>query len=184
MKLIPVLILLATISSCQQQQGERFPELPFFALYHQNDAARYEAPDVLQLDVQINVHELDCGAPDCYGHDMAVYMQLEEDSTGCYIAKVSSTNTTFTCEGEDSLVAGIYPTNTFYPVGNPNLRDSTLTEIILHDTVHHQALILLCGMYYFYEDSLPMKLQEDWTEENFPAFGSAVRWWAVETEES
>lgn len=161
---------------------------PFFSLYERQAAARCDGEGNLTLYLRVDLHSPDCGAPDCFGHDMEVKMNVFRREGKPMLAGAISKNTTFTCTGDTAgaLVAGIHPVNVFVPLHTADLSDPELEEIILHDGTRNQALVLRREGYAFYENGLPPENDrspagaDEESDRYFPATGSASRFWGME----
>lgn len=161
---------------------------PFFSLYERQKAARCDGEGNPTLHLRVDLHSPDCGAPDCFGHEMEVKMNVLRRNGKSALAGAISKNTTFTCTSDTAgaLVAGIHPVNVFIPLHAADLSDPKLEKIILYDSTRNQALVLHRQGYAFYENGLPPendRSPEGATEESeryFPATGSASRFWGVE----
>jgi hypothetical protein len=98
--------------------------------------------DALLLDVPIDIHSADCGAPDSYGHTMTLVLRFAPG----------------TCKIEYAVGEG-RPYNDLGPVPAPwrntftttEALDATSQRIELRDAQHQHALLLLPDVYYFYE---------------------------------
>jgi hypothetical protein len=123
--------------------------LPFFNVYEQARALRRGDGATLVLDVDIDLHGADCGAPDGYGHDMELTLWLEPREGRCEILAADASASGWGFWGE-----ALPPTwvNTFAVQGKPNLGDKELARIELRDEAKQQALVLLPENYYFFED--------------------------------
>lgn len=160
----------------------------FFGLYERQKAAGYDNDGNLTLRLRVDLHSPDCGAPDCFGHDMEITMNVLRREGKCILAGGVSRNTTFTCTGDTAgaLVAGIHPVNVFLPLHTSDLSDPELNEIVLYDSARNQALVLRRDGYAFYEEGLPPEnyqgptATDEESDRYFPATGSATRFWGME----
>jgi len=127
----------------------------FFALYARGELVRASGPASLVLDVPVNLHSADCGAPDCYGHGMTLTLELRRVGKRCEIVSAKASAVPF---NECGIPADEMPrpwTNRFVVKGTPNLADHRLARIELRDSKRHEALLLLPNSYYFYENVKP-----------------------------
>jgi hypothetical protein len=145
----------------------RCETLPFFTLYEKNGAVSRQADGRLAVHLPIDLHEVDCGAPDCFGHDMRMTLTLGEESPsgdfaassgGCVIVAAEATSTPFDrCNDPDRVSHGASWQNSFLAEGKPDLSDPALDRVELRDAARGQALVLVPTVYFFYEKVTPEK---------------------------
>lgn len=115
--------------------------LPFFIVYRQGKAVLKESDTEVQLDVGVNLHSADCGAPDGYGHHMTLTLGLKAKGDRCSITSATANGEEWGYEGSRASEKW---TNDFTVKGDPNLADPGLKEIELRDPSRKEAL-MLCG---------------------------------------
>jgi len=126
--------------------------LPILTLYRKNGALERRSATKVALHLPIDLHQADCGAPDCFGHDMWLTLTLGDDAGRCVILTAEATSTPFdTCGGPARDPALVPWRNSFAPEGRPDLGDPALDRIELRDAARGHALVLLGDNYLFYE---------------------------------
>ena len=126
--------------------------LPIFELYEKNGALERRSATEVALHLPIDLHEADCGAPDCFGHDMWLTLTLGDVAGHCVILAAEATSTPFdTCGGPASDGALALWRNSFVTEGRPDLEAPALERIELRDDARGHALVLLANNYLFYE---------------------------------
>jgi hypothetical protein len=132
--------------------------LPFFDLYEENGALTRPTERTLAVHLPIDLHQLDCLAPDCFGHDMLLTLTLGEESGRCVIVLAQATSTPFDgCRDPNQVSKGAVWQNSFSAEGQFDLADRTLERIELRDRARGHALVLLSTTYFFYENVTPGK---------------------------
>lgn len=132
--------------------------LPLFDLYEKNGAFTRSAEGGVAVHLPIDLHQVDCAAPDCFGHDMLLTLELGDESGHCVIVLAEATSTPFDgCRDPNHISKGTPWQNAFTAVGRPDLSERTLERIELRDASRGQALVLLPDTYYFYEKVTPEK---------------------------
>jgi hypothetical protein len=133
-------------------------KLPFFDLYEKHGVLTRPAERTLAVQLRIDMHQIDCLAPDCFGHDMLLTLALGEESGRCIIATAEATSTPFDgCRDPEHVTKGTAWQNSFNVVGRPDLADRTLDRVELRDAARGHALMLLSETYFFYENVAPEK---------------------------
>ena len=165
----------------------------FFTLYTREKVIQSSDETSLVLDVPVDLHEADCGAPDCYGHSMTLTLKLRRVGKRCEIESATASAVPFSNCGAQQNQEGLQPwTNDFVVKGTPDLSDDHLTQIELRDFGRSEALLLLPHGYYFYENaSVSSKLHPklwsvDLDDPKDCCYGytsSAARSWSLDPQE-
>ena len=125
----------------------------FFTAYAREGLVRASSESLLVLDVPVDVHSADCGAPDCYGHSMTLTLELRHIGERCEIVSAKASASPFNnCEGHFPEPVSHPWTNDFAVKDAPDLLDDGLERVELRDARRREALLLLPDGYYFYED--------------------------------
>ena len=138
-------------TSAQTQAPDACAHIPFLNTYQRAGALKENDNGKIVLDVHIDVHAADCGAPDCYGHQMKLTLHVTSRKRRCEIGAASATARGFNDCGPGTSFPTSFWTNTFTVSGNPDLADPDLERIELRDAARKHALVLLPYDYYFYE---------------------------------
>lgn len=149
-------------SGCSRAENQRNPNptpVPiacvaphFFEKYRGAGLATSARTDEIRIELPVDLHSADCGAPDSYGHRMTLRLTLGAESGRCRIRSAVADAHPY----GDTAESGLEPwRDAFVPVNDPNLADSTLERIELRDSNTHHALLLMPGAYYFYENVAP-----------------------------
>jgi hypothetical protein len=126
--------------------------LTIFELYEKNGAVVRRSAAELALHLPIDLHQADCGAPDCFGHDMWLSLRLGEEAGRCVILEAEASSTPFdSCGGPTQDPKPAPWRNSFVSAGRPDLADPALDRIELRDEARGHALVLLDDNYLFYE---------------------------------
>jgi len=165
----------------------------FFTLYAREKAIQASDETSLVLDVPVDLHEADCGAPDCYGHSMTLTLKLRRVGKRCEIESAKASAVPFrNCDTQQDQEALQPWTNNFVVKGAPDLSDDHLTQIELRDFGRSEALLLLPRGYYFYENAdassqLHPKLWSVDTDDSkdccYGYTSSATRSWSLDPQE-
>lgn len=163
----------------------------YFTAYAQEGLVRAADKSSLVLNVPVDVHSADCGAPDCYGHNMTLTLELRQIGERCEIVSARASATPFNgCEGHFPGSVSQPWTNDFAVKGAPDLLDDRLVRVELRDIGRREALLLLRDGYYFYENVEefstlrpeldPAELESDPTDVNNCCYGyssaASQRW--------
>jgi len=125
----------------------------YFSAYAREGSVLASDDSSLVLDVPVDVHSQDCGAPDCYGHSMTLTLKLRQIGERCEIVSATASASPFNvCEGYFPEPVALPWNNDFAVKGAPDLLDDDLERIELLDAKRREALLLLRDGYYFYED--------------------------------
>jgi len=124
----------------------------YFTAYARGGLLLSSDESSLVLDVPVDVHSQDCGAPDCYGHSMTLTLKLHQVGERCEIVSATASASPFNqCEGHFPEPVARPWNNEFAVKGAPDLLDDDLARIELLDAKRREALLLLRDGYYFYE---------------------------------
>lgn len=130
-------------------------QLPFFAHYSEHGRVLRQTAAEIVVRLDINLHALDCSAPDGYGHETTLTLRIEPHGAACVVRTATATSTPWGDAPEPSAPVG--PTsnrpwnNTFVVVGQPDLAAPALTRVQLYDADRRHAIILLPNQYWFFE---------------------------------
>ena len=125
----------------------------YFTTYAREGLVLASYESTLVLDVPVDVHSRDCGAPDCYGHSMTLTLKLRQVGEQCEIVSATASASPFNqCNSRYPEPVRQPWTNDFAVKGTPDLLDDRLERIELLDAKRREALLLLRDGYYFYED--------------------------------
>ena len=146
-------VLRSSTDTASEKKPAACDALPIFELYRKNAALERRSAVEVALHLPIDLHQADCGAPDCFGHDMWLTLTLGEDGGHCVILAAEATSTPFdTCGGPARDPKPATWRNSFVSEGRPDLRDPALDRIELRDEALGHALVLLRDDYLFYEN--------------------------------
>jgi len=125
-------------------------ELPFLRVYERAGALKQRDGGAIVLDLPVNVHSADCGAPDCWGHEMELTLRLGAKQGRCEVVAAIGSARPFnecgvTMDGPTSPW-----TNTFSALGAADLAAPNFARLHLHDAARNEALVLLPSEYFFY----------------------------------
>ncbi|HVJ18873.1 MAG TPA: hypothetical protein VM686_25810 [Polyangiaceae bacterium] len=121
-------------------------ELPLFRVYEEHGASHRRSAHRLELDLPVDLHSLDCGAPDSYGHEMTLTLVLGSVADRCVIEEAFAVGKAY---GPPGFPSGSWK-NTFTVTGAPDLASADLQQVELRDPTRREALLLLGTSYYFY----------------------------------
>ena len=124
-------------------------KLPFFRIYEIEQAVE-RAGAHLVVHADIDLHALDCMAPDSYGHRMQITLALRSRDGRCEIEGATAIAEAY--GRSDKHAPGAAWTNDFVVVGDPDLSSRGLERIELRDSAREEAFLLLPTEYYFFED--------------------------------
>ncbi len=124
----------------------------YFIAYAREGLVRASSESSFVLDVPVDVHSADCGAPDCYGHSMTLMLELRHVGERCEIVSAKASATPFnSCDRFPGQVSHPW-TNDFAVKDAPDILDDHLMRVELRDVQRREALLLLPDGYYFYEN--------------------------------
>lgn len=142
----------APVSGVSKPRRGACAKVPLLRIYELNGAVQSPQPDQIAIDVQIDLHSADCGAPDCYGHEMQLVLEVADVSGKCVIRSARGTGKPFGCDTGQAQESWI---DSFVVTGSPDLASSKLRRVELRDAKQGHALVLLPDIYYFYENAGP-----------------------------
>ena len=153
------MLLLAVVAGCSRETPRarssppaataRCGALPILREYERRGLMRRSAPDELRLELPIDLHSADCGAPDGYGHSLTLVLRLRRDPENCSVQSAEADSNPFGSPGGPTVSPWH---DSFTVTGKPNLSNASLPLIELRDRNTRHALLLLPNAYYFYED--------------------------------
>jgi len=120
----------------------------FFDNYARHGLVVASTESFLVLELPVDLHQTDCGAPDCYGHTMMLTLDLSRDAAACKLVKASASGNTFG-PGEETPREW---TNTFTWAKPIDLASPELERVELRDPKRREAVLLLRNGYFFFEN--------------------------------
>lgn len=126
-------------------------ELPLLYYYQAAGAVLEQSPTHLKLDLLINLHAMDCGAPDATGHTLLVDLALEPEGEHCWVRGGSVKATPFGLEYEPAKAWH----DELRPDGAIDLAAGDPSNAVLRAVTTPRALMLTPDNYWLFEDVKP-----------------------------
>jgi len=122
--------------------------------------ARYEERGVVQrwegsvrLHLLADLHQADCGTPDCYGTELIVALDLRSDGPACRVARARVWSTDYARCGPGGPPPGETRIEAFREATAANLADPHLDRLELRQ--RSRALVLLPQAFYWFDSTEP-----------------------------
>jgi hypothetical protein len=126
-------------------------ELPLLSYYQAAGAVLEQSPNHLKLHLLIDLHGLDCGAPDATGHHLEVNLAVEGEGEHCWVRGGSVKATPFGLE----YAAQKAWQDELRPDEAVDLAAVDPSDAVLRAVTTPRALILTPGGYWLFEDVKP-----------------------------
>jgi len=154
----------------------------FFDNYAHHGLVVASTENFLVLELPVDLHQTDCGAPDCYGHTMTLTLDLSPDAGTCMLVEARASAKTFECGGPGEQTPREW-TNTFTWGKPTDLASPELERLELRDPKRREAVLLLRDGYFFFENVdarsklIPALASDEDTECCYGYTSSASRGW-------
>jgi hypothetical protein len=126
-------------------------ELPLLDYYQAGGAVLEQSPSHLKLHLLINLHALDCPAPDATGHNLEVDLVVEGEGEHCWVRGGSVKATPFGLEYEPQKAWH----DELRPDGAVDLAAVDPSDAVLRAVTTPRALVLTPDDYWLFEDVKP-----------------------------
>ena len=147
----PVAAVSATAPVPSSASGYACTELPLLEYYKAAGIVLEHSPTHLKLHLLINLHALDCGAPDATGHNLVVALALEPAGEHCWVRGGSVDATPFGLEYEPQEAWR----DELRPDGAIDLAATDPSDAVLRAVTTPRALVLKPDGYWLFEDVKP-----------------------------
>jgi hypothetical protein len=157
-------------------------ELPLLDYYQAGGAVLEQSPTHLKLQLLIDLHQLDCPAPDATGHNLVVDLAVEGEGEHCWVRGGSVKATPFGLEYELQKAWQ----DELRPEGAVDLAAVDPSNAVLRAVTTPRALVLTPDDYWLFEDVKPgaplhPRLQgEDDQSCCYGFTGAATQYWEYE----
>lgn len=145
----PVAAVSASVSAAAPSYA--CTELPLLSYYRAAGAVLEQTPTVLKLDLAIDLHSLDCGAPDATGHNLVVDLALEPVGEHCWVRSGAVRATPFGAYGEPRKAWH----DELRPDGPVDLAGANPADAVLRGVNTSHALVLTSERYWLFEEVKP-----------------------------
>jgi len=149
--LVSVPVAAASARGGAAVQNYACTELPLLSYYRAAGAVQDHTPTRLKLALRIDLHALDCGAPDATGHTLEVDLALEAEHEHCWVRSGSVKATPFGLEYE----AQEPWQDELRPDGRVDLARVDPRDAVLRGVTTPRALLLTPEQYWLFEDVKP-----------------------------
>ncbi len=167
-----LLILLFCFLNCETELKKKpeIKKLNFFREYYKTNKIVKNSDSLYYLNLTVDLHYADCGAPDCYGTELKIKLNTHVDGYKCILDSTSISTKHFFDKG---CTLPIFEADTvehkyryISEEVNLDLNDSTLPKITLRNENGPGAITLLKDKFFYYEqakrgDSLIQRLEND-----------------------
>lgn len=177
----PVVAALASDSAAGTPPSYACTELPLLSYYQAAGAVLQQSPTHLKLDLLINLHASDCGAPDATGHTLVVDLALEPEGEHCWVRSGSVDATPFGLEYEPQKAWR----DELRPDGAIDLAAVDPSDAVLRAVTTPRAVVLTPLNYWLFEDVKPgaplhPSLPDESEDCCFGFTGAATQHWEYE----
>jgi hypothetical protein len=139
--------------SASAPRSDACRHLPLFNVYQRAGVVKERTSRSIRLNLRVDLHALDCGAPDATGHDMEVTLELRSNGARCEVGAAKARSTPFVALESETPPP---PWNDSFVASPPvNLADPELEALTLVDETTRHALVFLPHRYFFYEHVKP-----------------------------
>lgn len=178
----PAQVKRAPVTAAAAAMSFACTELPLLSYYRAAGAVKEQTPTRLKLDLRIDLHSLDCGAPDATGHNLEVDLALEPEGEHCWVRSGSVKATPFGLEYE--------PWEAWHDEIRPDapvdLAGVEPADVVLRGVSTPNAVVLTSTRYWLFEHVKPgAPLHQRLEEEGdkgccFGFTGAATQHWEYE----